>query len=86
MDSIQLIKSDGIEKYSAGLQRSPTNKILARSCQQEQLDPWLEACLSSGISKQHTFAEGLQQEYSVTRSAVTQPVRNLHRLGDDYYM
>jgi len=75
-------KTDGMEKCSTGLQRSPTNKILARSRHQEQLAPWLKACLSRGISDPHTFAEGLQHEYSAIKVVLTQSVKISHGLGD----
>jgi hypothetical protein len=44
---------------------------MVRGRQQDQLDPWLEACLSSGIPDLRTFAEGLQREYSAIKAALT---------------
>jgi transposase len=46
---------------------------MVRSRQQDQLDPWLEAALDSGIPDLRTFAEGLQREYSALRAALTYP-------------
>lgn len=46
---------------------------MVRGRQQGQLDPWLEACLSSGIPDLHTFAEGLQREYFAIKAALTYP-------------
>jgi transposase len=46
---------------------------MVRSRQQDQLDPWLEACLSSGIPDLHTFAEGVQREYSAIKAALIYP-------------
>ena len=46
---------------------------MVRSRQQDQLDPWLQACLSSGIPDLHTFAEGLQREYSALKAALIYP-------------
>jgi transposase len=46
---------------------------MVRGRQQDQLDPWLEACLSSGIPDLRTFAEGLQREYSAIKAALTYP-------------
>jgi transposase len=46
---------------------------MVRSRQQDQLDPWLEDALGSGIPDLHTFAEGLQREYSALKAALTYP-------------
>jgi transposase len=46
---------------------------MVRSRQQDQLDPWLEAALGSGIPDLRTFAEGLQREYSAMKAALTYP-------------
>jgi transposase len=43
---------------------------MVRSRRQDQLDSWLEACLSSGIPDLRTFAEGLQREYSALKAAL----------------
>jgi hypothetical protein len=46
---------------------------MVRSRQQDQLDPWLEAPLGSGIPDLCTFAEGLKREYSALKAALTYP-------------
>ena len=46
---------------------------MVRSRQQDQLDPWLEDALGSGIPDLHTFAEGLQRQYSALKAALTYP-------------
>ena len=46
---------------------------MVRSRQQDQLDPWLEACRSLGIPDLHTFAEGVQREYSALKAALLYP-------------
>ncbi len=46
---------------------------MVRGRQQDQLDPWLEACLSRGIPDLRTFAEGLQRESSAIKAALTYP-------------
>jgi transposase len=39
--------------------------------QVDHLDPWLSACLHSGIPDVQTFAEGLQKEYAAVKAALT---------------
>ena len=46
---------------------------MVRNRQQDQLDSWLEAAVSSGIPDLRTFAEGLQREYSALKAALTYP-------------
>ena len=46
---------------------------MVRTRQPDQLDPWLEAALGSGIPDLRTFAEGLQREYSALKAALTYP-------------
>lgn len=46
---------------------------LVRNRQQDQLDPWLQAALGSGIPDLRTFAEGLQREYCALKAALTYP-------------
>ena len=46
---------------------------MVRSRQQDQLDPWLEAALGCGMPDLHTFAEGLQREYSAIKAALSSP-------------
>ena len=46
---------------------------MVRKRQADQLDPWLEAALGSGIPDLRTFAEGLQREYSAMKAALTYP-------------
>ena len=46
---------------------------MVRKRQPDQLDPWLEAALGSGIPDLHTFAEGLQREYSALKAALSSP-------------
>jgi len=58
----------------------------ARSRQQEQLDLWLEACLSSRTADLHIFADGLQRENSTIKAAITQPVKISHGSGDGCHM
>jgi len=55
---------------------------IARSRQQEQLDPWLKACLSSDIPDLRIFADGLLRVISAIKATFTQPVRNPHGLGE----
>jgi hypothetical protein len=44
---------------------------MVRKLQPDQLDPWLEAALGSGIPDLRTFAEGLQRESSALEAALT---------------
>jgi transposase len=46
---------------------------MVRRRQPDQLDPWLEAALGSGIPDVRTFAEGLQREYSALKAALVYP-------------
>lgn len=46
---------------------------MVRNRQPDQLDPWLEAALGSGIPDMRTFAEELQREYSALKAALSSP-------------
>jgi len=46
---------------------------MVRRRQPDQLDPWLEAALGSGLPDLRTFAEGLQREYSALKAALVYP-------------
>ena len=56
---------------------------MVRSRQQDQLDPWLEDALGSGIPDLHTFAEGLQREYSALKAAIHLSVQYRFSGGTD---
>jgi transposase len=46
---------------------------MVRRRQPDQLDPWLEAALGSGLPDLRTFAKGLQREYSALEAALVYP-------------
>lgn len=45
-------------------------QVMIRERQVEQLDPWLESALSSGVRELKRFALGLQQDYAAVRAAL----------------
>lgn len=44
----------------------------------EAFDPWLEQCLTCSLPDLQTFAQGLQQDYSASKAALTLPYSNDH--------
>jgi transposase len=44
----------------------------------EAFDAWLEQCLTCGLPDLQTFAQGLQQDYSASKAALTLPYSNDH--------
>lgn len=61
-------------------------RVLVRDQTPEALDPWIDACQTSGIGELKTFAEGLQREKGSIRAALEYPFSNgvteghVHRL------
>ena len=42
----------------------------------EAFDPWLAQCVTCGLPDLQTFAQGLQQDYSASKAALTSPYSN----------
>lgn len=49
---------------------------LVRQRLPEQLDPWLEQAIHSGLSPFHRFAKRLREDYDAVKAGVTLPVSN----------
>ncbi len=59
-----------------GVELGAAITALVRNHGGEELGPWLEACLKSGIRELMTFAAGLQREVVNVRAAVELPYSN----------
>lgn len=62
--------------FAAAIQLTQTFTQLVRDRKPDQLDPWLQAALSSSLPALQRFAQGLQEDYAAVKAGVTLAVSN----------
>jgi transposase len=72
--TLSFLRQDTTVNLASALVQQFVTMMKERSAQ--QLDPWLLACLTSGMSELDTFAQGLQKEASALQAALTLPYSN----------